>query len=273
MKEVFLPMEVGDGRLDGILELFHLVRGDPASTSDLCLNWSRVEQITPAGFAIMACFFDSVLEQKCKLKNVFVKKKFKSIPVVRNLLNCGKYKSLPKPEIHDVSSHDHMLCGREFSVDPYFMDRVEAGCGKVLSSKLSFSCRLIVNELMQNSVDHSGAERYYLYAGQWNQEFHVGVLDMGITIPARLEQKYTLENDVKYLELALKEGSSTRRGRTGGLGLHHTFETLKTSNGRLTIVSRNAQIRRYFKRRKVAKGKLKYALRGTWCFTRFPMRE
>ena len=122
---------------------------------------------------------------------------------------------------------------------------------------------------MVNCIDHSTAERYYLYAGKEGREFHLGALDMGITIPAKLERKYSVKNDVELLEMSFEEGISTRRQRTGGFGLYQTFEHLKQNKGKLTMVSRNAQVRRYFNRRSVIKGPLKYTLDGTWCFARF----
>lgn len=124
-----------------------------------------------------------------------------------------------------------------------FVDKMKTRFIGQLNGDLEFSASLILNELMVNSVDHSTAERYFLYAGTWNNEFHIGALDMGITIPAKLERKYKASDDVHYLDMALKEGVSTRRQRLGGFGLFYAFEHLKTSRGKLTILSREAQIR------------------------------
>ncbi len=155
------------------------------------------------------------------------------------------------------------------------MDELENRFSEIFRADedLAFSCRLMLNELMQNSLDHSSSERYYLYGGVWENEFHLGALDMGITLPGRLEGKYTCASDVEHLKLALKPGITTRRLRPGGLGLSHVFELLKNAEGRLTIVSRRAQLRRYFKRRVTAAGALKYPLPGTWCFGRFPLQK
>lgn len=213
------------------------------------------------------------IEQKCFLKNVFLKKRLSNYPVIKNLLNTSRYATLPKPDIHNYSDEHCILSGKESSIDILFMERIKENYGKYLSEDLEFSCRLILNELMQNAVDHSTAERYYLYAGKWKQEFHIGVLDMGITIPAKLEQKYVYKDDVEYLKISFKPGIGTRRKRPGGVGLSHTFDVLKNHQGRLTVVSRDAQIRRYFKRRQTQQGSIKHRLNGTWCFTRFPLEE
>lgn len=271
--EIMLPQEIGDGHLNTLLSVFERLKNPEGKKKELRLNWRRVERILPAGFALLACLFDTAVEQRCHLKNLFVKKKWAALPVVKNLLNISQYKALPKPDIHHYFDDEMILEGGEFFLDILFMENVKRGCGKDLSEDLEFSCRLIVNELMQNTVDHSTAERYYLYAGKWEKEFHVGVLDMGITIPAKLGQKYTCINDVEYLKLALKPGIGTRRRRPGGVGLSHTFDSVKNHLGRLTIVSRGAQIRVYFKRRHTLKGSLKQSLSGTWCFARFPLEE
>lgn len=271
--ELFLPAVLEDGRLDTLLKIFYLMKTSSQTAKKIRLNWSKVNQISPAGLAILACLFDSAVEHKCRVECVFVKKVLKNYPVVENFVNISTFKILPKPTLHDFSNEFFILSGCESSLNILFMEKVRLHCGCDLSEDLDYSCQLIVNELMQNSVDHSTSERYYLYAGKWGHEFHVGILDMGITIPAKLEQKYSCASDVDYLTLSLKEGISTRRQWAGGLGLSHTFALLKEYQGRLTIISRNAQIRRYFRNKKIQKGALKHVLNGTWCFARFPYEE
>ncbi len=265
-----LPSEIGDGRLDTILELFSAIK-QGAPQGKIRLNWTRVVGILPAGHAILACLFDTAVEHGVRLENVFIKKRFREIAVVKNLMSVGKYKTLPPPNINFFQSNDVILSGGESAFNMTFMNDVETKFGGILSEDLMFSSRLIFNELMQNSIDHSTGERYYAYGGSWHGEFHIGVLDMGITIPAKLEQKYSCGDDVEYLMLCPKAGISTRRQRTGGLGLSHTLDLLKGHQGRLSIVSRDAQMRRYFKRREIARGRLKHRLNGTWCFARFPL--
>ncbi len=269
MSPILLPQVISDGRLDAVLEIFSLIKLEKKNKKPLQLDWTKVKQITPAGYAILACLFDTAVEQKAKIRNLRIKKIFKSGSVIQNLDKISEFKGLPKPSIHNFENSETLLEGHELSVHPDFMDRVEWKFKGLLSEDLVFSSRLIINELMVNCIDHSTAERYYLYAGTREREFHLGVLDMGITIPAKLERKYSAKDDVELLEMSLKEGISTRRQRTGGFGLYLTFEHLKKNKGRLTILSRNAQLRRYFNRRSVIKGPLKHTLDGTWCFARF----
>lgn len=166
-----------------------------------------------------------------------------------------------------------ILRGNREHLNIQFLEHVQEVFSGRISKDLFFACKLVTNELMQNSVDHSTSERYYLYAGVWKNEFHAGVLDMGATIPAKLEQKYACSNDVEYLEVALKYGTGTRRQRPGGFGLYYFSDFLKENNGKLTILSRRAQVRRYFKTRRSQKNLLKYPLAGTWCFARFPLER
>ena len=91
---------------------------------------------------------------------------------------------------------------------------------------------------------------------------------MGVSIPAKMEQKYEAKNDVEFLQKSLKLHVGTRRTRTGGLGLHHMFEIIKKQKGRLVIISRDAQMRIYFQRGQTKTNQLKHKLYGTWCMAR-----
>jgi len=263
--EIKLPIEISDSRLDVFLKIFQLIK----TKQNIVLNWEKVQRISSAGYAVLACLFDLIVEHQATIKNKNLKKYLKEIPSIKNLLQAQDHKTLPDPDIHNYKSNNVMLKCSAGSVDINFMNEVLYSLWSGLSEELFFSSKLIFNELMQNSISHSGAERYCSYAGRWGDEFHIGVLDMGVTIPAKLEQKYLCNNDIDYLELAFKDGITTRRHRTGGLGLGHTIDALRNNKGKLTIISRNAQIKKYFMTRKTSKNLLRYPLNGTWCFTRF----
>lgn len=265
-----LPSDIDDGRIDWAIALIHKVMDAGNAGKEVRLDWQKVTSISPAGFAILACILDTVIEQHAHIKNVSVPGRFKGIPVVENFRK--QFPSLPSPSINNYESGEILIKGN-MNLDVLFQERVEEKFSGILSEELVYDVNLILNELMQNSVDHSTAERYYIYCGVWKKEFHAGLTDMGISIPAKMEQSHTCGNDLEYLELALKEGTTTRRARTGGLGLAYFFEHLKRHEGKLTIVSRFAQIRRYFRTRRSQINILKRPLRGTWCFARFPLGE
>lgn len=264
---VALPKVIGDGRIDLLLKLIHCSREGDLIVQ---LDWSKTSQISPAGFAILACLFDTFVEQKTKVKNIHLPKVFRHWPIVRHLSELHRYPVLPDRNIHDFEDKRTIIRGNRAAIDPFFVDRIDEKFSNDLSTDVLYAARLIVNELMQNSVDHGSAEGYYAYAGFWEDEFHIGLLDMGVTIPAKLEQKYRFQDDLEALELSLKKGTSTRRQRLGGFGLYYFFEFLKEGSGKLTVISRGAQVRRYFRTRKSQKNLLKYPLPGTWCFARFP---
>lgn len=271
IEKILLPRVVSDGRVDTLLKIFSVLTLDPQNRPNLILNWTRTDKVSPAGLAILACLSDTVIEQRARLKNVYVKKKLSNLSVIQTLIHSQDFKRLPDPKLYNTQTADAILQGLEFRLMPDFMDQVSWKFKKHLTEDVTYACRLLLNELMINSADHSTAERYYLYAGLWEGEFHVGVLDMGVTIPAKLERVIKNKDDIELLELALKEGVTTRRARVGGLGLSHTLATLKNEKGKLTILSRNAQIRRYFNRRSSYRAFLKFTLDGTWCFARFPI--
>lgn len=66
-----------------------------------------------------------------------------------------------------------ILSGQYDAINMGFVKKLREKFHKKLpTSVISYSI-LIINELMQNSVDHSGAERYYLYAGITSLDYHV----------------------------------------------------------------------------------------------------
>lgn len=270
MKHKFtLPSVIDDGRIDSFLKLINVAKSGHGEGLEIELDWSKTVSISPAGYAVLASVFDIMVEQKTVVTNKNISAGIMGLPVVANINKISSFGSLPRPDINNFENKTMIVRGVEGGINTMFTERLTEKFAQNISGDLLYSSTLIVNELMQNSADHSAAERHYLYAGIWDGEFHVGLLDMGVSIPAKLEQKYLCVNDIEYLELALKKGTSTRRQRVGGFGLYYFFDLLKENEGKLTIVSRRAQIRRYFRTRRSQKNILKYPLNGTWCFARF----
>lgn len=272
MTDFTLPQSIGHSHLNKIIELFQILK----KGESLQIDWSPVQEITPAGWGILACLWDRVLEQRVSWKHRGLSRRLHKHPLLQKLFKLPARAALPDPGFYNFQDSQTMLVGLAGQFLPNFMDEVELWFGQIhkrsLDPDLAFSCRLTLNELMVNAIDHSTAERYYLYAGFWQQQFQVGALDMGVTIPAKLERKYIQENDADFLKLALKEGITTRRQQVGGLGLAHTFDHLKQGEGTLILLSRQAQMRRYFHHNKVRCNLIKHTLDGTWCFANFPLK-
>ena len=100
--------------------------------------------------------------------------------------------------------------------------------------------RVILSELFQNAIDHSGRNSCYVCAGVWGKSSHVhiSIVDFGVGIPSRLRTKYGRDvgkNDSRAIELVLKEGITTRERRVGGLGYSFIQSFLRANKGRLRI--------------------------------------
>lgn len=259
------PTIIDDSRLDSYLLILKNLKEKKKA------EWifSKNTQISPAGEAILCCLLDVAKESSLPIK-FKIKEKSQTALFLKHLSSSVlSQKGLVSPSLYDHESKTSILIGRNNVLDLGFMEKLETKF--TLNEELRFDCRLILQELMQNTIDHSGAERYFMYAGLWGKELHFGVLDMGVSIPYKLQQKYDCANDIDFILLAMEEGSTTRRQRTGGLGLAHFYDVLKRNRGKLTIASSQAQIRFYFETRNSQKSFLKFRLPGTWCFARIPL--
>jgi anti-sigma regulatory factor (Ser/Thr protein kinase) len=261
--QYILPQTLGSERLDTVIECLAAMR----EHSEINLNWSRVENVEPAGHALISILIDQAIEKKCKLVHSNLDSKLKkNYPL---LIQKIKNLALPDPDKHFYKDKDsfHICCQGGISLQ--YKEILINEYSHRLDDDLLFSIQLVFNELIQNAVDHSTSERYYLYFGLLKDEVHFGVLDMGITLPSKMEQKFNAKNDIDFLELSLKEGITTRRLRTGGLGLFHTLEMIKDVGGKFVFISRDGQIRRYFSQRKINRLELKSRLHGTWVMFTF----
>ncbi|MFH1223756.1 MAG: hypothetical protein V1647_05385, partial [Pseudomonadota bacterium] len=77
MIEILMPTIISDKRLDGILKILHLIKNH----TPLRINWSRTTKISPAGYAILSCLFDSIIENHGYVENKKIKKDIKHLPV------------------------------------------------------------------------------------------------------------------------------------------------------------------------------------------------
>ena len=266
-KTIKMPETIHDGRLDLILAILDLIQSKQ-SEAKILFDFQKTKVIEASGYAILCCLSDALREHQ-KTSGVFGLQKIKHAEFIRKLLeNKPSNTFLPIVKMKLVTP-TFILKGLEQCIDPSFNEDLDQIFMASLGEEKLWYVRLILNELMQNAMDHATSERYFLYAGFHESHFQFGVCDMGVSIPAKLEQKYNCMDDFSYLKKSLEFGVGTRRARPGGLGLNHMFEALKSQKGRLVILSRNAQLRIYFNRRKTEGGMLKKPLRGTWCMARF----
>lgn len=101
---------------------------------------------------------------------------------------------------------------------------------------------VILSELFQNAIDHSGRDACYVCAGMWgkSRQVHISVVDFGVGIPNKLRSMYQNEianNDNQALRLVLENACSTRTRKTGGRGYAFIQSVLRANKGRLCIYS------------------------------------
>lgn len=267
-KRYTLPAIIGDSRLDTMLAVFSSIKDE----SDVEVSFSRFNEILPAGHAILACLVDTCCEKNCYIAVRDLDSAFRrEIPVLKLLSSISEQGSLLPPTSFLVDQPNYSLrCFTGLPTSQWVLNYFER-CAIKIEDDLQYFALLIMNELCQNAVDHSGAERYFAYIGIHRGELHFGVLDMGVSIPSKMRQKYIINDDLTAILYSLDKGIGTRRLRPGGLGLHYFFSIVQGNNGRLAIYSKNGFVRRYFKHKTIHKGKLKHELIGTWCFGRLPL--
>lgn len=269
IKSIFeMPQDLTDGRLDSILEIIDCIK----KGIDIELSFIKTKFISAAGHAILFSIFDIACEQRITLSLTHINKE---LNFHKELLQISKQqqplRSFIDIEKLTIKSQDIIVYGKVSSIAPEFILAIEQKFSKILTEDVLWDITLIFNELMQNTVDHSTSERYFLYAGKNEKTFEFGILDMGVSIPAKLETKYICLNDQEYLKKVFIKGIGTRRNRTGGMGLYYLFENIKDAKGRLVILSRNAQVRLNFGTRNYKSSPLKKPLIGTWCMASIPL--
>lgn len=263
MQLIEFKNNIDDGRLDKYL----MVLAGLLEKKESTWIFSEKTRVSPAGQAILCSLLDRAFESgSVPLLEVRGRKRDPFLDHLKNV--ASKNRNLPNPSVYSFESDTTCLTGNKNNLNLSFMEKIEFKFG--MNDDMLFDCRLILQELMQNSIDHSGAERYFMYAGLSEGEIHLGVLDMGVGIPAKLRQKYSAESDSDILLSSLEEGVTTRRERMGGYGLSHFRSFLQRNKGKLTIASGRAQIRFYFHTRNKQLSPLKRFLPGTWCFARIP---
>ncbi len=264
--EYKLPREIGDSRLDTVLEVFHALH----SSQNIIIDFGRVTHITPSGQAIIACLCEKLCESKSHVQ-------IRNLHIAHPLLNL--FESLARKEkrnfpfIEDYNlTKSSILIGKSESLAPEIQNHLQTFQNEISEENIWYA-NLILNELTQNALDHANAERYFIYIGKNEDQLQFGVMDLGVSLPAKMAQKYQCENDQDYIKLSLEYAIGTRRTRSGGLGLNHTINILKNIEGRLVIISRNAQLRKYFKTGRQAISKTKAPLTGTWCMAQLPLEK
>ena len=200
------------------------------TSSEIEVDWQHVMTIEPAGKAIISILIDQAVEKNCLLLHINLTAHLRQQhPLLKNLY---KKDGLPESTQHNFRDKSSFIICCQGGIDLHYKEILINHFSQRLDEDTLFSIQLVINELIQNAVDHSTSERYYIYFGILERHIHLGVLDMGVTLPSKMEQKYNADNDIDFLEMSLIKGITTRRMRVGGLGLYHTLEMIKDVGGK-----------------------------------------
>lgn len=271
IKSKFLmPKSISDGRVDNFLEIIRSI----SAGENVELSFEKTKEITPAGHALLFILIDVASEHKVALKITNVSKSLELHDLIIKIGESGEaLKGFFEITKLNLQRSSLLVYGKSSSIAPEFIEMLSNKFQNKLGEDRLWEITLTFNELMQNAVDHSTSERYFLYAGTSNSHFEFGILDMGVSIPAKLEVKYQCKDDCEYLKKVFEKGVGTRRDRPGGLGLYYLHENIKNLKGRLVIISREAQVRYNFGSRNYRASKLKEKLFGTWCMANIPLEQ
>lgn len=271
-KYLKLPASIGDIALLGSISKLHSILGKHSPSIDrIILDWQRTKTILPAGYAILATIADLYVKSKVLIENVNLSKHLLKINPIKKFINSSKSPEFPKPDLYNFFSKNMLLKVKDSSIDAMLKEDFEQ-CFMNIDEDLFYDTMLILNELMQNSIDHSSSERYYYYIGKAGNELHFGLLDNGISIPGRLQNDYDADKDIDFLLMSLKPDIGTRTIRRGGLVLDILKNVVKNNKGRIVLLSRRAQYRKYFSTRRSQKNTVNDPIKGTWWMLRFPWR-
>ncbi len=262
--EFLFPKVLSEANTEKYLRVINAMR---EGAKKIRLNFRETEEVTPSGIAMLLALHDVAYEQEIKIDSVFIKKKFKQFPIFQKL------EKLRPGAIEEIERFNYNGDEVQYSsVEGSFsIDTLTSYTAKI-SKSFARSTQEILTELIQNSIDHSSSERFHYFLGEDENELSMGVLDLGVSIPSKLEQKYLQSSDTDYIESSFKKDVSTRRLRSGGHGLAETMELIKKLDGRVAVLSRKGQVRRYFKNRRIDRKELKFNLPGTWTFVTIPKK-
>lgn len=145
----------------------------------------------------------------------------------------------PNVQLKRVKHLDYLLTDQIIDV---FKTRIR------MSEGVEGSLRMALNELMMNAFDHSESERgCYVCAQSYirAKKIRLCIADFGIGIQQSLRkvpEYVNLDNDHEAIALAVKEGVTSRVGRSAGYGLSHINRFIKVNEGKMYILSGNGKV-------------------------------
>ncbi|MEI8347525.1 MAG: hypothetical protein WCG27_08655 [Pseudomonadota bacterium] len=173
-----MPQIINDGRIDYLLKIIEFIKKTPRK--EIIFDFVNNQKIEIAGLAILDCLSDLLHEHHIASKIMGMNKKNGQHQFMAKILSTSNKHSalLPVREMSFKKS-DCILWGFEQGLSPLLMDEMDDHFKNKISEKNRWYIRFILNELMQNAVDHSTAERYFMYVGIIQNKISLGVLEWG----------------------------------------------------------------------------------------------
>lgn len=243
-KEIVLPKHVNESwsktlmdRLDKELE----------SNEVVLLNATNVNWISPCGTILLADF---------ALKRLSIGKRVK-IKMPENgdtklyIENSGLLKITTSTNINNAIDTNNVQLRLLKAMEPMVPeDLTEFVTSRAINvgEDEKYLLRMWMTELLTNANDHAKSSSGFWICGRYDpnsQNIRICVADSGIGIKKSLVDSRKLPHnisDAKAIERALEEGMTSRKGKTGGLGLKHISSYVKTHGGSMTIFSGSGKV-------------------------------
>ena len=165
MNTVLFQDVISDGRIDSYL----LASKKASAAKRIHFDFHPTTSITPAGYALLASLIDAALEKKCLPEFSIPKPLARQFPFLNQLKEIAGLGRFPDPESYRFESEE-LLLSASTGLDLDFLEKLENKFS--LDEDLFFDCRMILQELMQNALSHSGAERFFIYPGTLEKKLH-----------------------------------------------------------------------------------------------------
>jgi anti-anti-sigma regulatory factor/anti-sigma regulatory factor (Ser/Thr protein kinase) len=230
---------------NALIKLCHSARTSGEDT--IIFDLSKTTFITPFGLVLLA---GTIAECQAQNKKAKYRRPDKSVTQkFLSTIGFNKFFKIPSNGWPEIASANVQL-RRLQQIDYFLTDQILQvfGFSLHMTKGVEGSLKLALNELMTNVFDHSESVRgCYVCAQRYSlsKKIRLCIADFGIGFLAALRRvpKYnTLRNDYAAIELAVREGITSRIGKDAGYGLAHIQRFIKVNQGKMYILSGKGKI-------------------------------
>lgn len=252
---------------DTLLELYDLAT--KTTDQEIYFNLSKTYSLSPLGIIMLTATIYECHRQgkKCKYRNPEDEDLNSFLTKVGFHTHFG-LDDLSTPRIDAIRTGAVQL-RKTRGLDPMLIETLI----EILDYHLKISTgvkgflQMSLIETMQNVVDHSGVEDYFVCC--WNypekKQIRLCIADLGIGIRASLrksEQYHSLTNHNQAIMLSTEAGVSSKPGRAG-MGLSSIKKFLHVNKGQMCIISGKGKVFWKFDQGKTLKETMSQSFNGT----------